>query len=47
MAVGQSMVIAGLDTREEVNFDDIFETYNDWIYNCVYRLWATPRMPTT
>jgi RNA polymerase sigma-70 factor, ECF subfamily len=38
MAVGQSMVIAGLDTREEVNFDDIFETYNDRIYNCVYRL---------
>jgi RNA polymerase sigma-70 factor, ECF subfamily len=38
MAVGQSMVIAGLNTREEVNFDDIFETYNDRIYNCVYRL---------
>ena len=38
MAVGQVMVIEGIQAREDVVFDDIFEAYQDRIYNCVYRL---------
>jgi RNA polymerase sigma-70 factor (ECF subfamily) len=38
VAVGQCMVIEGIQTREDVVFDDIFEAYQDRIYNCVYRL---------
>jgi RNA polymerase sigma-70 factor, ECF subfamily len=38
MAAGQAMVIEGIQAREDVVFDDIFEAYQDRIYNCVYRL---------
>ena len=38
MAAGQVMVIEGIQAREDVVFDDIFEAYQDRIYNCVYRL---------
>ena len=38
MAAERAMVIEGVQTREDVVFDDIFEAYQDRIYNCVYRL---------
>jgi RNA polymerase sigma-70 factor (ECF subfamily) len=38
MAAEQAMVIEGVQAREEVVFDDIFEAYHERIYNCVYRL---------
>lgn len=38
MAAERAMVIEGVQAREEVVFDDIFEAYQDRIYNCVYRL---------
>jgi RNA polymerase sigma-70 factor (ECF subfamily) len=42
MAVGQTMVVEGIQAREEVVFDDIFEEYQDRIYNCIYRLMGNP-----
>jgi RNA polymerase sigma-70 factor, ECF subfamily len=38
MAIGQSVAIEGIQLGEDVAFDDIFESYQERIYNCVYRL---------
>lgn len=38
MTAGQYVVAEGVQTREEVVFEDVFEAYQDRIYNCVYRL---------
>jgi RNA polymerase sigma-70 factor (ECF subfamily) len=32
------MVAQRVEAREELSFDEIFETYQDRIYNCIYRL---------
>src|ERR671933_1005270 len=38
MTAGELMVAQRIETREELSFDEIFETYQERIYNCVYRL---------
>ena len=38
MTAGQCMVLEGVQAREDVVFDDVFQEYQDRIYNCVYRL---------
>src|SRR6266516_5586504 len=38
MAVGQSMVVEAIQSRDEVDVDDLFEDYQDRIYSCIYRL---------
>jgi RNA polymerase sigma-70 factor (ECF subfamily) len=38
MAVGQSIAVEAIQPGAEVAFDDIFASYQERIYNCVYRL---------
>jgi RNA polymerase sigma-70 factor, ECF subfamily len=42
MTAGELMVAQRVEAREAVSFDDIFETYQDRIYNCIYRLVGNP-----
>jgi RNA polymerase sigma-70 factor (ECF subfamily) len=38
MAVGQTLVVEGIQTREDLDFDELIGAYQERIYNCVYRL---------
>lgn len=38
MTAGELMVAQRLEAREELSFDEIFESYQERIYNCTYRL---------
>jgi RNA polymerase sigma-70 factor (ECF subfamily) len=38
MAVGQSIAVEAIQPGAQVAFDDIFASYQERIYNCVYRL---------
>ena len=42
MTAGELMVAQRVETREELSFDEIFETYQERIYNCIYRLLGNP-----
>ena len=42
MTAGELMVAQRVETREELSFDEIFESYNERIYNCIYRLVGNP-----
>lgn len=42
MAVGELMVAQQVASRESVSFDEIFETYQERIYNCILRLVGNP-----
>jgi RNA polymerase sigma-70 factor (ECF subfamily) len=38
MTAGELMVAQRVEAREELSFDEIFESYQERIYNCTYRL---------
>ncbi|MDP8921509.1 MAG: sigma-70 family RNA polymerase sigma factor [Chloroflexota bacterium] len=38
MTAGELMVAQRVEAREELDFDEIFATYQERIYNCIYRL---------
>lgn len=38
MTAGELMVAQRVEAREVLSFDEIYESYNERIYNCVYRL---------
>ena len=42
MTAGELMVAQRVETREELSFDEIFESYQERIYNCIYRLVGNP-----
>ena len=42
MTAGELMVAQRVETREDLSFDEIFESYHERIYNCIYRLVGNP-----
>jgi RNA polymerase sigma-70 factor, ECF subfamily len=38
MTAGELMVAQRVELREELSFEEIFESYQERIYNCIYRL---------
>src|SRR5919202_1519655 len=42
MTAGELMVAQRVEAREELAFDEIFESYQERIYNCIYRLVGNP-----